>query len=274
MPAVDEDRAVAQQVFIDDRIGEHGAARVFALGVVLEHETLAALVDEIGAEADQRVQPLGGEAFGRQRGFDEFHVGERGTHAVAHRLRIARVVGEMPAIEGKTRGVARDAVDVAGGHGHRLGADGGPRAIAEAESECAIGPVVLDQELHGHGAREHRRLADTHVLADAALEVGAVEIDVIGARQPEGAVARIVAGFGVLEVDAHALDLTQDTRHLVDDARGHRHVDDAVGQIGNVLEQKLRRVPLGTALHDRGDSDRHHSPRCRNCRAHGPSHRS
>ena len=250
MPAVDEDRAVAEQIFVDDRIGEHGAARVLALGVVLEHEALAALVEEIGAEADQRIQPLRGKALGRQRGLDEFHVGERGAGAVAHRLGVAGIVGEVPAVEGKAGGVARDAVDVAGGHRHRLGADRGPGAVAEVEGERAIGAVVLDQKLHRHRARQHGRLAGAHMLADAALEVGAVEIDVIGAGQAEGAMARIVAGLGVLEVDAHALDLAQDARHLVDDPRGHRHVDDAVGQIGKVLEQELRRVPFGTALHD------------------------
>ena len=250
MPAVEIDRAVAEQVLVDDGVGEDRAARVLALLVVAEHEPLAALVHEVGSHADERVEALRRESLRRERRLDELHVGERSAGTIAHGLRIAGIVREMPAVEGEAGGVVRKPVDVARGQHDGFGADRDPFAGAEVECEGAVGAVVRDEQLHDHRAHQHGRLARAHVLADAPLEVGAVEVDVIGAGQSEGAQSVVFAGARILEVDAHAFDLADDARHLVDDAARHRHVDDAVGQLREVLEEELRRVPLGTAVHD------------------------
>jgi hypothetical protein len=122
-------------------------------------------------------------------------------------------------------------------------------ARAEIERDRAVGAVVAHEELDHHRAHEHRGLALAHPLAQAFLEVGAVEVDVVGARQAERAQAVVGARLPVLEVDAERFDLAKDARHLLDHAARDRHVDDVVGELRHVPDEERGRVPVGPGVH-------------------------
>src|SRR5690606_29248181 len=114
-----------------------------------------------------------------------------------------------------------------------------------------VSAVVLHQQLQHHGTHQYRGLALAHTLTEVFLEIGAVEIDVVRARQTEGAQAVIIARLAVPEIDAHGFDLAEYARHFMDHPPGDRHVDDTVGQLGHVLEQELRRIPFRSGVHHR-----------------------
>ena len=170
---------------------------------------------------------------------------------VAHGLRVAGIVGTVPAVERHPGGVERNPIDLAGGQHHGTGANREPRAGAEVESQRAADTTVHGEQFHRHRARQHRALQFAYLLANVFLEFGAVEVDVIGAGEAEGPQPVVVVVAWIPEIHAEALDPAQHSGHLVDHPAGDLHVDDAVSEFGDVLEQELGRVPFGTRLHDR-----------------------
>ena len=202
------------------------------------------------AFADQGVESLGGEPLGRECGLHELHVRQHSARSVSHGLCVTGVVGTVPTVERHAGCVQGDTVDFSGGKDHGAGADCEPLAVAEVERQGAVDAAIGHQQFHRHGSREYRALEFADLLSDMLLEFGAVEVDVIGAGQPEGAQPIIVVVAWILEIHAKALDPAQDPGHFVDHPAGHLHVDNAVGQFGYMLDEKFRRVPLGPGIHD------------------------
>src|SRR4051812_17507464 len=99
MAAIEVDRSVAAQILVDYGVSKHRTACILALLVVTEHETLPGAIDEICAETHERIEPLRGKSLRRQRRLDRLHIGQRGARVIAHRVRISRVVREVPAVE-------------------------------------------------------------------------------------------------------------------------------------------------------------------------------
>ena len=250
---VDVDRLVAGEHLLDHGVHEHGAPRLLPERVVAEHEPLAVLVEEVRTLAGVGVRALGGEAERRQRGLDELHVHQRRTAAVGHRVTVAGVVGEVPAVEREPGDVAGDPVDVAGGHDDRGGAHQVALAGAAVEADRSHDPLPgrVGDEVGHHRARQEPRAVPDGVAAELVLEAAAVEVEVVLPRQPEGAGAEVAAGRGVREVDADVDESLEDPRQLVHGPLGDVEVGEPVGELRHEGHEVLGGVPLLGAVEGR-----------------------